>query len=105
MGELDVLKLRNRVAALLAPWDRPDSPGASVGVVRDGALVVQASAGTGTADAVAQAAAWPPLGRSRAPETAVVPGAPTGAWHPGGRRVARGRAAGQSTTGKSACGV
>ena len=45
MGELDLLKLRNRVAALLAPWDRPDSPGASVGVVREGALVVQASAG------------------------------------------------------------
>ena len=45
MGDLDTLKLRNRIDALLAPWNRSDSPGVSIGVVRDGALVAQASAG------------------------------------------------------------
>ncbi|MBK1657965.1 serine hydrolase domain-containing protein [Paracraurococcus ruber] len=45
MTDLDLLALRRRARRLLAPWDRPGSPGATLGLVRDGALVLQESAG------------------------------------------------------------
>jgi CubicO group peptidase (beta-lactamase class C family) len=43
--DLDSLLLRRRVAGLLAPWNRPDSPGVTIGIVRAGALVLHESAG------------------------------------------------------------
>ena len=42
---LDTLKLRRRVAQLIAPWNKPDSPGVAAGVVRGGELVVEEQAG------------------------------------------------------------
>ncbi|MCB4820838.1 serine hydrolase domain-containing protein [Roseicella aerolata] len=45
MTDLDLLALRRKARRLLAPWDRPGSPGATLGLVRDGALVLQESAG------------------------------------------------------------
>lgn len=45
MSDLDLLLLERRVECLLAPWDRPGSPGVSIGVVRDGALVLHRYAG------------------------------------------------------------
>ena len=43
--DLALLALRRHARRLLGPWDRPDSPGATLGVVRDGALVVHEAAG------------------------------------------------------------
>ena len=40
-----MLALRRQARRLLAPWDRAGSPGATLGLVRDGALVLQESAG------------------------------------------------------------
>ncbi|TCZ54636.1 serine hydrolase [Roseicella aquatilis] len=45
MTDLDLLALRRKARRLLSPWDRPGSPGATLGVVRDGALVLHESAG------------------------------------------------------------
>lgn len=45
MSDLSLLALRRQAEALLAPWRRPDSPGATLGLVRDGALVLHESAG------------------------------------------------------------
>ncbi len=42
---MDALRLARRVAALIAPWDRADTPGVTVGVLRGDALVLQQSAG------------------------------------------------------------
>src|SRR5665213_307019 len=42
---VDVMLLRHRVDRLVQRWNRPDSPGFTVGVVRDGALVVHHSVG------------------------------------------------------------
>ncbi|WP_431271090.1 serine hydrolase domain-containing protein [Dankookia sp. P2] len=42
---LGLLALRRQARRLLAPWDRAGSPGATLGLVRDGALVLQESAG------------------------------------------------------------
>ncbi|MFC7473296.1 serine hydrolase domain-containing protein [Dankookia sp. GCM10030260] len=44
-GDLAALALRRQARRLLAPWDRPGSPGATLGLVRDGALVLHESAG------------------------------------------------------------
>jgi D-aminopeptidase len=43
--DLGVLALRRQARRLLAPWDRAGSPGATLGLVRDGALVLHESAG------------------------------------------------------------
>lgn len=43
--DLGRLALQRQARRLLAPWDWPGSPGASLGLVRDGALVLQESAG------------------------------------------------------------
>ena len=40
-----VSAIRAAARRLLAPWDRPGSPGATLGLVRDGELVLQDSAG------------------------------------------------------------
>jgi D-aminopeptidase len=45
MSDLDLLLLERQVERLLAPWDRPGSPGCTIGVVRDGALILHRSAG------------------------------------------------------------
>ena len=45
MSDLDLLLLERPVEQLLAPWDRPGSPGVSIGVVRDGALILHRHAG------------------------------------------------------------
>ncbi|WP_043359440.1 serine hydrolase [Belnapia sp. F-4-1] len=45
MAALDELALRRQARRLLAPWDRPGSPGATLGLVREGALVLHESAG------------------------------------------------------------
>jgi len=45
MLHLDHLHLERRVDTLLAPWRRPDGPGVTIGVVRDGELVLHRSAG------------------------------------------------------------
>lgn len=45
MTSLDLLRLRRALRALLAPFAAPGSPGASIGVVRDGALLAHESAG------------------------------------------------------------
>lgn len=45
MTDLGLLALRRHAERLLAPWGRADSPGASLGLVRDGALALHASAG------------------------------------------------------------
>ncbi|TDH59435.1 serine hydrolase [Dankookia rubra] len=45
MQDLGALALRRQARRLLAPWDRAGSPGATLGLVRDGALVLQESAG------------------------------------------------------------
>lgn len=44
-GDLTLLALRRQARRLLAPWERADSPGASLGLVREGALAVHESAG------------------------------------------------------------
>jgi CubicO group peptidase (beta-lactamase class C family) len=44
MTDLSALRLQRRVEALLAPWDH-EGPGVTIGVVRDGALVLHRSAG------------------------------------------------------------
>ncbi|MBL6455565.1 serine hydrolase [Belnapia sp. T6] len=44
-AELDALALRRHARRLLAGWDRPGSPGAALGLVRDGALALHESAG------------------------------------------------------------
>jgi CubicO group peptidase (beta-lactamase class C family) len=43
--KLDVMQLRRRVERLTERWNRPDGPGVAVGVVRDGAFIVQHQAG------------------------------------------------------------
>jgi D-aminopeptidase len=45
VSDLDLLLLERQVERLLAPWDRPGSPGCTIGVVRDGALILHRSAG------------------------------------------------------------
>lgn len=45
MAGLDNLALRRQARRLLAPWDRPGSPGATLGLVRDGTLALHESAG------------------------------------------------------------
>lgn len=44
-GDLGLLALRRQARRLLSPWDRPGSPGATLGLVRDGAQVLHESAG------------------------------------------------------------
>jgi CubicO group peptidase (beta-lactamase class C family) len=43
--DLGLLALRRHARRLLAPWDGPGTPGATIGLVRDGALVLHESAG------------------------------------------------------------
>ena len=43
--DLDALALERRVEALLAPFGTPGSPGCTIGILRDGALVLHRSAG------------------------------------------------------------
>ncbi len=45
MTSLDLLRLRRTVRALLAPCAQPGSPGVSIGILRDNALVLHESAG------------------------------------------------------------
>ncbi|MBX6744897.1 MAG: beta-lactamase family protein, partial [Acetobacteraceae bacterium] len=45
MTDLDLLALRRHARRLLVPWDAPATPGCTLGLVRDGALVLQESAG------------------------------------------------------------
>jgi len=45
MMDLDLLMLRRRMEQLLAPWHGADRPGCTIGVVRDGALILHGSAG------------------------------------------------------------
>ncbi|MBU6497960.1 MAG: beta-lactamase family protein [Rhodospirillales bacterium] len=45
MPDLDLLRLERIAEGLIAPFDRPDTPGVALGVVRDGALVVHRQAG------------------------------------------------------------
>jgi CubicO group peptidase (beta-lactamase class C family) len=45
MPMLDDLALRRQARRLLAPWELPGSPGATLGLVRDGALVLHESVG------------------------------------------------------------
>ncbi len=45
MAALDDIALRRQARRLLAPWDRPDSPGATLGLVREGTLALHESAG------------------------------------------------------------
>ena len=45
MTDLDLLLLRRRTSHLLAPWDHTDTPGVTLGVVRNDHLVVHESAG------------------------------------------------------------
>ena len=45
MTDLALLALRNHARRLLAGWDRPDSPGATLGLVQGGSLVLHESAG------------------------------------------------------------
>ena len=45
MAGLDALALRRQARRLLAPWDRPGSPGAALGLVQEGALALHESAG------------------------------------------------------------
>ncbi|MDO9708089.1 serine hydrolase domain-containing protein [Paracraurococcus lichenis] len=45
MTDLGLLALRRAARRLLAPWDRGESPGATIGLVRDGALALHESAG------------------------------------------------------------
>ena len=45
MTDLDLLHLRRRVDRVLGDWDRSDTPGVTLGVVRDNQLVVHRSAG------------------------------------------------------------
>jgi len=44
-GDLGLLALRRQARRLLAPWDGATTPGATLGLVRDGALVLHESAG------------------------------------------------------------
>ena len=45
MRELDLLRLRRRAAALVSPWAHRVTPGCTIGLVHEGALVLQESAG------------------------------------------------------------
>src|ERR1700693_1364471 len=45
MTDLDLLLLRRQTSRLLAPWDHTDTPGVTIGVVRNDHLVVHESAG------------------------------------------------------------
>ncbi len=45
MQNLDLMLLRHRADRLIQRWNKPDSPGMTVGVVRDGALVVHHQVG------------------------------------------------------------
>ncbi|MBX9699859.1 MAG: beta-lactamase family protein [Acetobacteraceae bacterium] len=45
MTDLGLLALRRHAERLLSPWDSRESPGATLGLVRDGALALHASAG------------------------------------------------------------
>lgn len=45
MTDLDSLRVERCVERLLAPFDRPDSPGCTIGIVREGRLVLHRSAG------------------------------------------------------------
>ena len=45
MENLDLMLLRHRVDRLVQRWNRPDSPGMTVGVVQDGALVLHSQVG------------------------------------------------------------
>ena len=45
MTDLGLLLLRRRTRRLLAPWDRSDTPGVTIGIVRNDHLVVHESAG------------------------------------------------------------
>jgi CubicO group peptidase (beta-lactamase class C family) len=45
LGKLDVLQLTRRVERLVQRWNRTDSPGIAVGVVRDGELIAQHQVG------------------------------------------------------------
>lgn len=45
MSDLGLLALRRQAESLLAPWNHPDSPGATIGLVRDGALALHLQAG------------------------------------------------------------
>ena len=48
MTDLDTTMLCRRVDRLLEPWEVPGTPGVTVGVVRDGALVLHRCAGLGS---------------------------------------------------------
>ena len=43
--DLDLLRLRRRVDAIVSRWDRGDTPGCAVGLVHEGALVLHRNAG------------------------------------------------------------
>lgn len=45
MRELDLLRLRRRASALISPWAHGAAPGCTIGLVHEGALVLQESAG------------------------------------------------------------
>ena len=45
MTSIDLLRLSRSLRALLAPYDQPGSPGATLGVLRDGELLAHESAG------------------------------------------------------------
>lgn len=45
MEKLERMQLRRRVERLVQRWNRPDSPGMAVGVVREGALIVHEQVG------------------------------------------------------------
>src|SRR5258708_4789358 len=43
--DLDALLISRRLEQLIEPWDRPDSPGIRIAVLRDGAIVADQAAG------------------------------------------------------------
>ncbi len=45
MTDLAAFSLERRIDRLVAPWDRPGSPGVTVAVIRDGAIVLRRHAG------------------------------------------------------------
>ena len=45
MTDLAALSLDRRIDRLVAPWDRPGSPGVTAAVIRDGAIVLRRHAG------------------------------------------------------------
>ncbi|MDB5362008.1 MAG: serine hydrolase [Rhodospirillales bacterium] len=45
MGDLDLERLADHIDRLIQPWARPGTPGCTVGIVRDGQVLLQRSAG------------------------------------------------------------